>query len=264
MVVAPEEEWMRKARWMWLSTVWVFLACETNDAASVTDVGSSTTGDDAMASDAASPPEDVAPSPLDVAVGVDLGQSDDTGPAVDDVGDMPGDVEALDVGEPDVGDPDVSTAPDVEEADTTPDPVDGGGCVPACDGLVCGPDGCGGDCGVCTGGEVCTLGLCSAPGACTNDADGSVLGSVDVAGTVEGCAKGCVLATDKAVCGGDCLAKETGLSASCAACFGGNVACAFTKCTFECGFGSAEKCLECQTTAGCFVEFEACAGLLPP
>jgi hypothetical protein len=34
-------------------------------------------------------------------------------------------------------------------------------CAPACAGRVCGPDGCGGDCGYCAAGEVC-----SAAGAC--------------------------------------------------------------------------------------------------
>ena len=33
-------------------------------------------------------------------------------------------------------------------------------CVPACDGVECGPDGCGGSCGECTGGSVCVDGDC--------------------------------------------------------------------------------------------------------
>ena len=177
----------------------------------------------------------------------------DTGPSNDVTSDE--DAGAVD---PDAG-PDVAP-----EEDIATDQDAGPACSPDCEGKLCGPDGCGGECGACAGGELCTLGLCSSPGACTNDADGGVLASIDVAKVVEGCAKGCILDSDKAACGGDCLVEEAGLSADCAACFGGNVACAFTKCTFECGFGSVESCLDCQSKAGCFVEFESCAGLPPP
>jgi len=42
-----------------------------------------------------------------------------------------------------------------------------GACVPRCDGLDCGPDGCGGTCGVCGEGEVCSEGAClPADGGC--------------------------------------------------------------------------------------------------
>ncbi len=34
------------------------------------------------------------------------------------------------------------------------------GCVADCAGKSCGPDGCGGSCGVCTSGELCTSGVC--------------------------------------------------------------------------------------------------------
>lgn len=43
----------------------------------------------------------------------------------------------------------------------------GNGCTPACDGLICGDDGCGGTCGECATGEVCNSGIC-APGTCGN------------------------------------------------------------------------------------------------
>jgi hypothetical protein len=40
-------------------------------------------------------------------------------------------------------------------------------CVPACTGQACGPDGCGGSCGSCGGGEVCTTaGQCCTPTTC--------------------------------------------------------------------------------------------------
>ena len=34
-------------------------------------------------------------------------------------------------------------------------------CTPSCTGRTCGDDGCGGSCGACSGGEVCSLGTCN-------------------------------------------------------------------------------------------------------
>lgn len=42
----------------------------------------------------------------------------------------------------------------------------GGACTPSCDGKLCGPDGCGGNCGVCEGGDSCVAGQCTALGTC--------------------------------------------------------------------------------------------------
>ncbi len=39
-------------------------------------------------------------------------------------------------------------------------------CVADCDGMECGDDGCGGDCGQCTGQDACTNGLCVCQPAC--------------------------------------------------------------------------------------------------
>lgn len=38
-------------------------------------------------------------------------------------------------------------------------------CVPACAGLNCGNDGCGGACGTCKAGQYCSFGLCASPSA---------------------------------------------------------------------------------------------------
>ncbi|MBU0550283.1 VWA domain-containing protein, partial [Myxococcota bacterium] len=46
-------------------------------------------------------------------------------------------------------------------------------CVPACEGLACGPDGCGGDCGLCAGNDRCEGGRCV--GGCEG---GCVVGEV--------------------------------------------------------------------------------------
>ena len=43
------------------------------------------------------------------------------------------------------------------------DGVDAPDCVPACEGLACGDDGCGGECGTCGAGEVCAEGACRLP-----------------------------------------------------------------------------------------------------
>ena len=68
----------------------------------------------------------------------------------------------------DVADPDLTdTVGPVDTVDTI-DPADGGDdtpdpdvpCVPACDGKVCGDDGCGGDCGTCDDPLICEAGLC--------------------------------------------------------------------------------------------------------
>ena len=41
-----------------------------------------------------------------------------------------------------------------------------GECVPECDGLACGPDGCGGSCGECPPGQSCAAGECTGLGPC--------------------------------------------------------------------------------------------------
>jgi hypothetical protein len=249
-----------------LLTILSFVAsCESTSSS--TTAGSADVYADAVLIDASSE------APTDAeAVPDDTGASEpdtftageeDTGSEVEDTTVEPSD----DTGESADVEPSEDVTPDEDagpSVDVAPEDDTGPACVPECAEKVCGPDGCGSECGTCAEGQQCTLGLCSSPGACTNDADGGVLASIDVAAVVEGCAKGCILESDKAACGGACVAKEAGLSADCATCFGGNVACAFTKCTFECGFGSAEACLTCQKSAGCFVEFESCAGLPPP
>lgn len=41
--------------------------------------------------------------------------------------------------------------------------VDVCGCIPACAGLACGSDGCGGQCGTCANGQICEAGACLFP-----------------------------------------------------------------------------------------------------
>ena len=48
---------------------------------------------------------------------------------------------------------------DVPVSDDTSEP-DTSECVPNCESLQCGEDGCGGDCGFCSGTETCVSGIC--------------------------------------------------------------------------------------------------------
>lgn len=53
-------------------------------------------------------------------------------------------------------------------------------CQPSCGDRVCGPDGCGGVCGTCTGeDEICTNGQCGPKGDCSLSLDDSLVGKVD-------------------------------------------------------------------------------------
>jgi hypothetical protein len=74
----------------------------------------------------------------------------------------------------------------------------GGKCVcpTQCDGKECGPDGCGGLCGVCTGGAVCLKGACVFD--CTAPCDDGIACTVDLC-TPE---TGCVSTPDDSLCPG--------------------------------------------------------------
>jgi N-acetylneuraminic acid mutarotase len=74
-------------------------------------------------------------------------------------------------------------------------------CVPECDGLQCGPDGCGGTCGRCDDGTNCEGGQCVP--VCSAECDGRSCGG-------DGCGGLCGLCGDGQVCtaGGQCLGGE--------------------------------------------------------
>lgn len=136
-------------------------------------------GADGVASSSA----DTAAGPGDAGTPVDAG--DDVGQAVPtDSGALPTDVGAQDTGAPDaavgsdLGQPDAGPedGPDAQEPDTSGPPMDAMdatdagpdaagdiGCVPSCEGLACGADGCGGSCGECTSPEACNGGQCEPP-----------------------------------------------------------------------------------------------------
>jgi len=58
------------------------------------------------------------------------------------------------------GGEDTVVTPGEDTLETGEDTVD---CVPACGTSVCGPDGCGGECGVCDAGTECNAGMCVEP-----------------------------------------------------------------------------------------------------
>ncbi|MGB0592567.1 MAG: thrombospondin type 3 repeat-containing protein, partial [Myxococcota bacterium] len=65
-------------------------------------------------------------------------------------------------------------------------------CVPSCEGKTCGDDGCGGSCGTCSGTEVCNAaGQCQkGDETCTPDCDGKVCGGDGCGGTCGACQGG--------------------------------------------------------------------------
>lgn len=113
---------------------------ESDAGASSVDTGAS---EDA-ASDAGPPPTDTA--------GPDADPSDAAGPDADTFDGGSSDTDPFDGGSPDADPFDVGP-PDSG--------VDAPVCIPDCDGRSCGPDGCGGVCGVCDPDAICTDG-----GAC--------------------------------------------------------------------------------------------------
>ena len=95
------------------------------------------------------PPPDV--MPIDVPP-TDVGPADVPLPDVPPA-DVPAtDVMPGDVAVPDVPVADVPTGDGAETADTS--------CTPDCASKVCGDDGCGGECGTCSGDEACSAGAC--------------------------------------------------------------------------------------------------------
>ena len=68
----------------------------------------------------------------------------------------------------------------------TPGPNTGpnGECLPNCNGLQCGPDGCGGSCGFCGGNDSCHAGTCVTVEGCTPDCAGQMVGVEDGCGGV--------------------------------------------------------------------------------
>ncbi len=118
------------------------------------------------------------------------------------------------------------------------------GCVPSCDGKVCGSDGCGGICGQCKPGETCEAGQCST--SCTPKCDGKKCGADGCGGVCGSCgaAEKCTaegLCVDPATCVPKCEGKKCGsdlCGGTCGTCKAGETctagACAPAACVPKC------------------------------
>ena len=130
---------------------------------------------------------------------------------------------------------------------STPDTVDTSSCVPACEGKVCGDDGCGGTCGTCEEGVTCNSeGLCG----CLPSCDGTGCGDDGCGGTCECKANEQCNSSDECVCVPSC---ETG---SC-----GDNGCG-QACNCETGFVCDEATGICGDDPACkgFTFAGCCAG----
>ena len=106
------------------------------------------------------------------------------------VADSAGEDAAIDAADPDTADPD-------------------GGCVPDCEGKVCGDDGCGGSCGDCLGceGEIVSADMCvdgACPSFCCPDCTDRECGDDGCGGACGDCE---ALLGDGAICGADGLCE---------------------------------------------------------
>jgi len=121
-------------------------------------------------------------------------------------------------------------------------------CYPNCDGRECGDDGCGGSCGTCEGGAVCTPGgQCCAPSC-----DGKSCGGDGCGGSCGTCEAGSVCNTDGQCvvgCAPDCEGKEcgpNGCGGVCGVCEGAQVCnsagSCVDSCTPDCGVGGSNAC----------------------
>jgi hypothetical protein len=79
-------------------------------------------------------------------------------------------------------------------------------CVPNCTGKTCGSDGCGGTCGTCTTGKTCTNGQC----VCAPNCTGKTCGSDGCGGTCGTCTTGKTCTNGQCVCAPNCTGKECG------------------------------------------------------
>jgi len=102
-------------------------------------------------------------------------------------------------------------------------------CEPDCDGRSCGDDGCGGSCGTCAGAqEACVDGAC----VCEPDCDGRLCGPDGCGGSCGTCDDGLVCNTAAGVCVTECTPDcdgracgDDGCSGSCGTCEGAQDAC---------------------------------------
>ena len=102
-------------------------------------------------------------------------------------------------------------------------------CRPSCQGKKCGPDGCGGYCGTCDKGKSCQDGKC----VCIPDCTGKECGSNGCGGRCGKCKKGRKCVANQCVCKPDCCGKACGpdgCGGSCGTCPGSHDVCQGGQC----------------------------------
>ncbi|MGE0785393.1 MAG: hypothetical protein AB7S26_06885 [Sandaracinaceae bacterium] len=140
-------------------------------------------------------------------------------------------------------------------------------CVPRCGAADCGPDGCGGNCGVCHGLSTCqaggmcacTLAACS---MCTPDCAARSCGDDGCGGSCGACSGADVCVFGGCACRPDCVGRacgDDGCGGSCGDCAAPDTCSAAGVCECiprcdgrECGDdGCGGTCGECDAAAGC-------------
>ena len=97
-------------------------------------------------------------------------------------------------------------------------------------------------------------------GACTNQADTTILGKIDVQKVVGDCGQTNFGQEPKTEM---CIEMMTGLSHGCSVCFDGIIGCTISKCLGMCIQDSASPaCVMCRAT-NCDPAFTMCSGLTP-
>ena len=135
-----------------------------------------------------------------------------------------------------------TTGEETTGGETTGGETTGGettGCTPACEGMVCGPDGCDGSCGECADGETCTAEGQCAPD-CVPQCEGKVCGPDGCEGSCGDCADG-ETCTDDGQCAPDCAPQcegkacgPDGCEGSCGDCADGESCDDAGQCVLDC------------------------------
>ena len=127
-------------------------------------------------------------------------------------------------------------------------------CVPDCEGMECGADGCGGSCGECLGGKVCQGGACICEAQDHQACSGGKLywyDSCSIQGSEEDDCDDDNLCTTDGCSGSQCTHSNVGNSTPC----GNEKSCQAGECKYHCGDGlcaeaGGESCETCEEDCG--------------
>ena len=134
-------------------------------------------------------------------------------------------------------------------------------CAPDCEGKLCGSDGCGASCGVCSGGKICQSGACTGSIICGDghceESNGE--NCANCPGDCD-CDEGAMCLKDGACCKPSCTGKHCGFdgcTGTCGVCAPGAI-CKAELCEAQasCGNGTCEpsegeNCASCPLDCGC-------------